>query len=91
MYTVIVRMRHSFLPMMKVVLSCAGCFKLQYSVSFAERRIKDNDNGVMPSRYLPNPMFSSYVCYVRFGRVMTKNVEAARVPSIRVAQIEGDA
>lgn len=71
--TAIVRKDHSFQSVTGTVLNYAGAFKLQYEVLLAERCNKNIAGNIMPSRYLPKQTRSFYVCYVMFGRLMTRN------------------
>lgn len=60
---------------MKVFLNYAGVFHLQYSISNAEAHIKGIVNDMIRSQYLPVQSRLSYVRYVRFGLLMTKNAD----------------
>lgn len=69
---------HWFLPGMKAVLNKAKAFELQYRVSFAKDLIKDIIGNIMPWRFPPKQMRSSYIRYVRFGHLIMKNCELLR-------------
>lgn len=67
------RIDRSFFSVMNATLNFAEAFELQYGVSYAEDRIKDIVENMMPSQYIPKHSRSSCFRYVRFCSLMKKN------------------
>lgn len=72
-FSPIVRMDRLFLSAMEAVLNYKGTSGLQNGISFAETGINDTVDDVVTRRYLPKPLRSSYIHYVRYHRLITKN------------------
>lgn len=60
---------------MKAVLNYRRVFKLQYGVSFSEPSVRDIAGDMMLSRYRSKQFLSSFIRYMSFGLLMTKNAE----------------
>lgn len=71
-FTAIVGIGHLFLSVMKAVLKYMVALELQYCVTLAHARIKNIVDDMMSARYLPKESRSSYVRYVRYGRLSKK-------------------
>lgn len=66
-------------------------FELKHGVSFVEDNINYIVDLMMPSRYLPEKLRSSYVLYVWFGRIMKKNSDVLfLVKSLNESREDGE-
>lgn len=81
MSTSIVRMRRSYPSVVNTVLSFAGAFELQYSVSLAETCNKDIGDDMLLTRHLPTHSRKLYVLSVEF-RILIANI-AKVLPLLR--------
>lgn len=73
--TATVHMDCSFLYIIEAVLNYAEAFGLYYGVVFLEARMNDILDHMISSRYLPKNLHLSYVWYVSFACLMTKNAD----------------
>lgn len=73
--TAIVRVDRSFPSVLKVLLIYSGALELQCEASVSKFRVKNIVDEMIPSPYTHEQLTSSYIRYVRIGRLIPESSE----------------